>query len=231
MPQIIALEINNRLSSNTFHILLDHLPVEKQAKVRSFRRYEDALRTLFGELLVRTSVMEMYQLPNDRIQFNSNCYGKPFLVHPEPFHFNISHSGHWVVLAIDSNPIGIDIEKIQPFDLSTAEYFFSKNEYTDLIRKPPIKQLSYFYDLWTLKESYIKYIGKGLSQDLNSFSIHCDNGVFKLTSQDEASCVFFNQYDIDPDYKLSLCSLSQNPPSIVLIKSCDELIKQFPAKI
>jgi 4'-phosphopantetheinyl transferase len=63
MPQIIPLEFNNKLSSNTFRILLDHLPVEKQAKIHSFRRYENALRTLFGELLVRISVMEMYQIP------------------------------------------------------------------------------------------------------------------------------------------------------------------------
>ncbi|MDR0269768.1 4'-phosphopantetheinyl transferase superfamily protein [Paenibacillus sp.] len=230
MPQIIALELDNKLNSDTFRILLEHLPVEKQAKINRFRQYEDALRTLFGELLVRVSIMDMHGLTNDNIQFHTNRYGKPFLVHPDTFHFNISHSGHWIVLAIDSSPVGIDIEKIQPIDLSIAERFFSKNEHADLIKKPPNAQLSYFYDLWSLKESYIKYIGKGLSQDLKSFSIRCDNGIFKLTSQEEMPRCFFTQYDIDPDYKLSLCTLYKNSPSTILIKSCDELIKEFLAK-
>ena len=33
------------------------------------------------------------------------------------------------------------------------------------------EKINYFYDLWTLKESYIKTIGKGLYTPLNSFSI------------------------------------------------------------
>ena len=33
-----------------------------------------------------------------------------------------------------------------------------------------------FSQIWTLKESYIKYLGMGLSKDLNSFSIDALNG-------------------------------------------------------
>ncbi|MEX1029766.1 MAG: 4'-phosphopantetheinyl transferase superfamily protein [Paenibacillaceae bacterium] len=39
--------------------------------------------------------------------------------------------------------------------------FFSFDENKDLLDKPPNQRLAYFYDLWTLKESFIKAVGKG----------------------------------------------------------------------
>ncbi|MFD2875899.1 4'-phosphopantetheinyl transferase family protein [Paenibacillus rhizoplanae] len=43
--------------------------------------------------------------------------------------FNISHSGDWVVVAIDSMEIGIDIEQIITMNLEIAERFFAQEEY------------------------------------------------------------------------------------------------------
>lgn len=81
-------------------------------------------------------------------------------------------------------------------------------------------QLQYFYDLWTLKESYIKFLGKGLTIPLDSFSIVKDKGKIELKRPLSGHQTSFNQYDLDNNYKLSLCAENNYfPKQIKLITS------------
>lgn len=68
--------------------------------------------------------------------------------------------------------VGIDIEKVSEIEaLKLANEFFQRKNFYDISNMNSDEQINYFYDLWTLKESYIKTIGKGLYIPLNSFSI------------------------------------------------------------
>lgn len=62
-------------------------------------------------------------------------------------------------------------EKIIPIDLRIGKRFFINKEYEYIMNKNLISRLEYFYEIWTLKESYIKAVGMGLSISLNSFNI------------------------------------------------------------
>ncbi|MDG3044571.1 hypothetical protein OE903_14005 [Bacillus sp. B6(2022)] len=84
----------------------------------------DARRTLLGEVLIRHIIHEMYALPMEQIIFETEGNGKPVVRQIPSFHFNLSHSGDWVVGAVDDAPVGIDIEEIKPIDLAIAERFF-----------------------------------------------------------------------------------------------------------
>nr|WP_084787523.1 hypothetical protein [Anaerobacillus alkalidiazotrophicus] len=53
----------------------------------------------------------------------------------QSFHFNVSHSGNWVVCATDNQPIGIDIEEIKPIDFQIVYSFFSETEIRDIEEK------------------------------------------------------------------------------------------------
>jgi 4'-phosphopantetheinyl transferase len=66
-------------------------------------------------------------------------------------------------------------------------------------------RLAYFYDLWTLKESYIKYLGKGLSVPLNAFEIVIDKGLIHLASHD-LPLPSFKKTAIERGYAFSLCA-------------------------
>jgi 4'-phosphopantetheinyl transferase len=86
--------------------------------------------------------------------------------------FNISHAGDWAVMAVGhAIDVGVDIEDCRrgaPLDL--ADRSFARSEAADLSRLPVAEQSSRFFELWTLKESYIKARGLGLAIPLDSFA-------------------------------------------------------------
>ncbi|MDQ0273721.1 4'-phosphopantetheinyl transferase family protein [Cytobacillus purgationiresistens] len=206
--EIFTLDISGDIPNDVFFFLLEKIPNEKKRKILKFRHRADAKRSLYSELLLRYLIRKKLGILEEHIVFNTNKYGKPFLIQSKTaLHFNLSHSGNWVVCALDSYPVGIDIEEIRPIDFSLANRFFSPKEVLELNVAPEGKKLSKFYALWTLKESYIKAVGKGLSIPLDSFSILTKNiDTPELSDKHKTGLYFFKQYDIDSKYKLSVCA-------------------------
>lgn len=203
--EIMVLKIPQNITSNDYRQLLSLVSEEKRIKISQLRQQCDVYRTLFGEVLVRAAIVRILDLPNQEIQFTYNSYGKPSLIGNESFHFNISHAGDWVALFISSSPVGIDVEQICEIDESIAKSYFSKMEYERLFCLRGEERTAYFYELWTLKESYIKAKGKGLSIPLDSFSIHIgEDSSIALTPRTEA--YFFKQYELNRSYKLAACT-------------------------
>ena len=229
MIEVYAVKLNfsTRLSPGIVDELMNQVDPSKESRLRRFVREEDRLRGLFADLLIRDLIMKKLMMNNEDIEFTTNEYGKPFLKTDSDFYFNISHSGNWVVCAIDCQHVGIDIEEIQPIDLDISKHYFSEDEHRDLMAKED--RLSYFFTLWSLKESYIKILGKGLSHPLNAFSIKFvdekeiiikENGFV----QDQYR---FAQYDIDKSYKMGLCAMHKSLPNHVDIRSMEDLIRVF----
>jgi len=201
MIEVYAIRVDDFIDDNTNNQLLSHISREKREQIKRFHFIEDAKRTLYGDLMARYLVCDKLKLSNSQLIFYKNEFGKPFLKDYSDFYFNISHSGVWVVCVIGEKEVGIDVEQIKPVDISIAKRFFSKNEYQNLMQRPEQFRVEYFYDLWTMKESYIKYRGEGLSIPLNSFDV-CTGG----DSLDNLSYLYFSQPLLDIDYKLSICS-------------------------
>ena len=66
--------------------------------------------------------------------------------------------------------LGVDIEKIERFDTNSITGVFTKNELF-LINSSKKKEKT-FYDYWTMKESVVKAIGKGLSIPLEDIEVN-----------------------------------------------------------
>ncbi len=119
---------------------------------------------------------------------------------------------------LDIDPIGIDIEKITDIDFKMADRYFSKEEY-EYINVNERGKLDRFYEIWTFKESYIKVIGKGLSMLLNSFSVINNNTMFYNDIQYN-----FHKFDIDDNYKMSVCSVNTSINTNIIYVDEDEFI-------
>ncbi|MDD3894070.1 MAG: 4'-phosphopantetheinyl transferase superfamily protein [Syntrophomonadaceae bacterium] len=208
MVEVLALKITDISRLNQ---MINLLAPEKQKKLKSIKHPISARQVLASDLLVRAVIRDKLGWGNNAIDFFYNEYGKPGLHNKNDFHFNLSHSGDWVVMAISKYEVGIDIEQVVPLDLSIAEHFFSSYENQYLNNLPLSSQLDYFFQTWTLKESYIKMTGQGLSADLTSFSVQLEGttGYPQLLTNKPDKC-YFRNYSLQDNYKMAVCARENN---------------------
>ncbi|PGD12321.1 4'-phosphopantetheinyl transferase family protein [Bacillus toyonensis] len=220
MSTIYAIKIPKFYDESTYNSLLNLVSVEKKKKIEGFKKKEDSYRTLLGDVLVRSIICKRYKIYNQNIKYDYNKYGKPTWKGDIEFFFNISHSGNWIVCIVDNAPVGIDIEQIRPIKLKDISKVFSEKEIEDLNLKTLADKYNYFYDLWTLKESYIKAIGTGFGTPFNSFTIRKIEGEDITLIHDNIKNTYgFKQYNIDPNYKLSVCATSKKFSNEVILKN------------
>lgn len=95
--------------------------------------------------------------------------GKPYFLHHPDIHFSISHSGEYWTCAFADAEIGLDIQ-IEDYHRKKekiAKRFFSPGEQVYL----EAYDYEEFYDIWAMKEAYLKYIGEGLARGLDKISV------------------------------------------------------------
>ncbi|MGG0120496.1 4'-phosphopantetheinyl transferase family protein [Bacillus paranthracis] len=202
---------------------------EKRYKIKKLINKKDKIRTLTGEILIRTIIIQKLKISNKYIKFNKNQYGKPYLKDYPNFNFNISHSGDYVLCAVDNKPIGIDVEEVKDIEYEDiAKSFFTEKEFDYIFNKDLNFQLNKFYELWTLKESYIKCCGQGLLMPLNSFTIEvdqCEN--IRVSSNNEYRKHIFKRFDIGLGYKIAVCSLNKDIPNNIIKINHNSLINKY----
>lgn len=208
-----------------FERLLRYVSAEKREKINRYLHIDDRRRCLIGDVLIRSWVQANMGLANGKLVFTLNPYGKPLLASID-LSFNISHSGCWVAAIFHRDPVGVDIERIAPIAYDIARTCFSVEEYESLCKRKDDEKLTCFYDLWTIKESYIKAVGRGMSLSLQSFTVTIDNeGAIAVKGAEADRAWQFRQYAIGGGYKLTACAQSQAFPDEVQIVSIEELLR------
>lgn len=137
------------------------LPQVRRERIQRYRRLSDKARCLAAGLMLR-AVLGADQA--QRIALSP--LGKPYLLNGPCF--NLSHSGDQVVLAVDNQVVGVDVEWIAPFSQAVAQRVFTSREQAWLQNQ---KSDEAFYQLWTGKESIMKALGLGFQLPPESFEI------------------------------------------------------------
>ena len=127
--------------------------------------------------------------------------GKPYL-EGNPLHFNVSHSGEYLAIAISKYPVGIDIQEpklikdgmfrkvVQPEE----ECLIGEDRQKDFLR------------LWTLKESFVKAEGKGLRIALKDYYFEKENDEYLVNYGGQKMPWTFNIEETLVDgYFISVC--------------------------
>ncbi|MDH6674070.1 4'-phosphopantetheinyl transferase [Paenibacillus sp. LBL] len=221
--EVYAIKNSDHIRDETFRALFLTLSPQRQDYVSKFRRVGDYHRSVLGDAMVHRVLREKLGQGRNHIEIIRNTYGKPFLKDYENLHFNISHSGHWIVCAVSHEPVGIDVEKMKAIDMDIAKRFFHKTEFHALLNREPSARLSHFFDLWTLKESYIKAVGKGLHLPLDSFALELKEGKWAPVVGESGETYSFKQYALEEGYKLSVCSTCRHFPERIRFVTAEEL--------
>jgi len=172
------------------------LDAEELAQEGRLRMPRDRRRFLVRRALARSVLSHYTGVGPKAWRFTRNCHGKPAIAGPirPPLHFNLSHSSGMIVMAVARDrPVGVDIEEMRSgvSNFQVARRYFAREEIEFLERVPEADRSEAFYQLWTLKESFLKARGVGLSSGLRHFG-------FRIRA-DKPPAVFFRGCNFDDD--------------------------------
>jgi len=180
-------------------------------------------RYLITRALVRTVLSRHAPIAPAAWSFAQNAFGRPFIADPPAeargLQFNLSHTEALVVLVVGrGREVGIDVECTQRHaPLDVAQRYFSPAESAALSALPPASQAARFWDLWTLKESYLKARGMGLSLPLDAFTVRFDDAQLALDveprAEDPGSGWHLWQFALPGDHLLALCAQQLGGPA------------------
>ena len=168
MVHVLYYRMVRQLPADIYQSYFQQLPPFIQRKLIGFRHWEDAERTLSGNILLMKA-LETVGIPAESIaQLKYTEFQKPYL--DAPVSFNITHSGEYIVCAISKTvKVGIDVEEIKEIPLIDFTQFFYQEEWQAVLDS--VDSLHAFYTLWTKKEAFLKVIGSGLSVPVNQVVI------------------------------------------------------------
>jgi len=208
-------------------LLCAHLPDGSTKKAARFRFSAGVQRQIFGELMVRSILCSKYGYQNHQIHFEYSKNGKPLLNGSKNIHFNISHSGDWVVCAFSGEQVGVDVEKVRNINFNIARRFYSEEEVATLFSLPENEQTDFFFDLWTLKESYLKALGTGLTKSLSSFTVKLAESDISLYDGDKKMAVSLEKIRLDKNHKLAVCGYEDKLPDYLERLFIDDLLSMI----
>lgn len=141
------------------------------SRISSAKKREERL---VSRALTRFALSRFLQRPPETIELDFTPHGKPELapgMNLPRLRFNASHSGGVVACAVGAGAaLGLDVEDTRrKVNLKLAGRFFSPWEAEMVAAAPDAEKKSLFLDFWTLKESFVKAKGKGLSYGLDRF--------------------------------------------------------------
>ena len=197
-------ELKNEALFTKLYNLVDD---ERRNKIDRYKFMKDKILSLGSGILLRLALLEQGFNPME-VNFGYNKFGKPYLLENEKFCFSLSHSGEMVMCSVSSCDVGCDVEKVTNIDLEIAKNYFYLDEFK-LINRQESKDEKYdmFFRLWTLKESFMKITGLGMSLPLDAFQIKIRDNEIVIKQDFDNREYYFKEYNIDKDYKFSCCSV------------------------
>lgn len=162
-----------------------------------------------GRGLLAYGLQEEYRISREDILLEKGEYGKPYLKkYPEIF-FNITHCKEMAACAIATKEIGIDIEGVRKFSPAILKRVLTPKEKEQLEDTEQKEEM--FFRFWTLKESFIKAIGKGLSFPLQEISFQLPEEYEGEIKANQKGYIFY-QRQINSQFILSICFKEKEMP-------------------
>ncbi|NLB21604.1 MAG: 4'-phosphopantetheinyl transferase superfamily protein [Clostridium sp.] len=133
-----------------------------------------------------------------------NSFGKPMIKDHSTLFISSTHSESSSALMISNRRVGIDLERIRPYREVAAKRVLNSEELENLSKKQD-RDVG-FFQLFTLKESYIKALGCGFAYPVKKLSFYVDPKGRIQSNRPHAS---FYQREDSMGFLLSICLLKK----------------------
>lgn len=159
--EIYLVKVSSPIEENTFQYLLKFVHAEKRERILKQKLKQNEDNMLIGEILIKTVIKKTFGIDIAHQEFACTEYGKPYLPDFPDVHFNISHSGDYVVCAVSDKTIGADIQRIGEYNSDIAKRVCNEKELVQI--ENSLDKASEFAKLWTQKEAVLKMYGTGIA--------------------------------------------------------------------
>lgn len=208
---VLVRKLNRELLETHFDEYKASLYPERQLRISKLKLREPAYASMVAGKLLQDVVKEQLGIASENLTLVKTEYGKPYVKGCKEFHFNLSHSGDYVIFAYGDIPMGVDVERLKDMDIRVAKRCYTDEEYNRVVNAPEKMNRqkaanqekiedkdTVFYRIWTMKEAYLKLTGQGISVPLNSFEVDLEQMKVKETTYKFDGCY------VD-DYYISIC--------------------------
>ena len=205
---------------SVYSALYRQMPAYRREKADRFLFPKDRRLCIGVWTLLRKAMEDLGEDP-DKISVGEGKNGKPFL-EGSWMRFNLSHSEERVACSVSDSEVGCDVETIRYAGLDMAERFFHGSEYDAIAALQGTEEMPrMFCRYWTLKESFMKATGMGMSLPLDSFRIDLGDPI-RVEQHVDGREYHFKEYDPGDGYRCAVCSTNPEfEPSLRFVDLSD----------
>jgi 4'-phosphopantetheinyl transferase len=150
-------------------------------RYHSFKNMAKARDFLLGRHLVKALLEEALQTKIAILDLEYSSLGKP-VFRKHKIHFNLSHSGDYIICVVSKNLCGIDIQKVE--SLTKPDQLWKRIAHPEEIRRFPRLSTESILRTWSQKEAITKCLGGGFSQGFNKIFIDQEGENFFVNQAD-----------------------------------------------
>lgn len=164
MVEIYIMENISRYDSEGW---FKDLPIFIQDRINKYSNKDVVRQKVCAYKFLLKILKDRYGVLNYELQYHKG--GKPYLKNYPDLYFNISHDTNSVAIAIGNSEVGVDImDQSNKYIDDVAKKAFHPNENKE-IEKSKDKDLK-FIEIWTRKESYLKYHGQRIDEQMHNLN-------------------------------------------------------------
>ncbi len=173
--KLYLLDARRGISNEQRELLLRFCDDEKKERIQKRKRgREDAL---LADALRKFALWDSFGLCPEKQRIKVAAHGKLYLAERNDIFFNYSHSEGLIFCAVAGREVGVDIQKIKPYNARLAKRICSEEEFVQLENSKTKDEA--FCRLWTKKEAAAKLYGTGI------FRSHPDKGLYTTENYDD----------------------------------------------
>ena len=167
---------------------------------RSRKSEHETAHALLKSAVQKYAESRQIQVSEQNLVLDYLEYQKPYFRHYPEIYFNLSHCTGLAVCLLSGRECGVDAESVREMRPAVVRRVFSPEEQQLLSESAEPDKL--FTKIWTLKESYVKAIGRGIGFPMQEVSFSFEADTVLCSRKDAEFCQI--SYE---DYTISVCVL------------------------